>query len=69
MLVSSIQTSQLLRPVTLTMPFAHKIRSRSPRIRQSHLVYQSSLAPMRSTRGGTMASGRRNELPELQLVF
>ena len=33
------------------------------------LVYQSSLAPMRNTRGGTMASGRRNELPELQLVF
>jgi photosystem II stability/assembly factor-like uncharacterized protein len=31
--------------------------------------YQSTLAPTRSTRGGTMASGRRNELPELQLVF
>src|SRR2546422_2395992 len=32
-------------------------------------VYQSTLAPTRSTRGGTIASGRRKELPELQLVF
>jgi hypothetical protein len=31
--------------------------------------YQSNFAPTRQTRGGTIASGRRNELPELQLVF
>src|SRR5437773_997455 len=31
--------------------------------------YQSTLPPIRNTRGGTIARGRRNELPELQLVF
>ena len=31
--------------------------------------YQSNFAPTRQTRGGTIASGRRNELPEFQLVF